>query len=379
MITLLPHHQQLIDDSAISSEVALARGYWSTTKKAALKDLGFGDAQCRVPALVIPVHSVTGEIALHQIRPDAPRANAAGKAIKYETPRGARMALDAHPSIRQHLGNPNRPLFITEGVRKADSAISHGLCCLALLGVWNYRGTNADGGKVALPEWETITLNEREVFIVFDSDVMLKTGVHAALARLKGFLESRGALVKPIYLEPKMDGSKVGLDDFFATGNTLTSLLALASATLRPAPQPLRSESVHTEVSLVEVIRRTILDNDIKGFDKKRSVADLIRAFFIERGAFYRTSDARLFFFSGGECCLYDLEQRPFTHLLMEASGLSSTETFFHFVFDTLTAHVARQGALVEVHTLSHYDIQSKRLTLSDGGGGVWSREPAGT
>jgi hypothetical protein len=46
---------------------------------------------------------------------------------------------------------------------------------------------------VALPDWESIALNNREVFIVFDSDVMQKRAVHAALARLKAFLESRGA------------------------------------------------------------------------------------------------------------------------------------------------------------------------------------------
>src|SRR5206468_446691 len=127
---------------------------------------------CRVPALVIPVYSVTGEVALHQSRPDAPRAGRDGKLIKYETPRGARMALDVHPCIRQHLGNPTRPLFITEGIRKADAAVSKGLCCIALLGVWNWRGTNEDNGKVALSDWEYVALNNRDTYIVFDSDVM---------------------------------------------------------------------------------------------------------------------------------------------------------------------------------------------------------------
>ena len=46
----------------------------------------------------------------------------------------------------------------------------------------------------------------RTVNIVFDSDVMTKEKVHAALVRLKGFLESRGASVRVIYLPPWPSG-----------------------------------------------------------------------------------------------------------------------------------------------------------------------------
>jgi len=38
------------------------------------------------------------------------------------------------------------PLFITEGIPKGDAAVTIGLCCIALLGVWNFRGTNDAGG-----------------------------------------------------------------------------------------------------------------------------------------------------------------------------------------------------------------------------------------
>ena len=45
---LLPQHQELLDDSAISSEVASARRYRSTTTKADLRRLGFKDSQCHI-------------------------------------------------------------------------------------------------------------------------------------------------------------------------------------------------------------------------------------------------------------------------------------------------------------------------------------------
>lgn len=230
--SLLPQHAALLQASAILPEVAEARGYRSITKKSELLALGFSQRQARVPALLIPVRSVHGEIGLYQARPDAPRV-VDGKAVKYETPRGARMTLDVPPPVRGLLRDPRRPLFVTEAARKADSAASKGLCCIALLGVWNWRGSNEFGGTTALADWDAIALNDRVVYIVFDSDVMTKRPVHGALSRLKTFLESRGAHVRVIYLPAGPGGTKVGLDDFFAAGHSVDDLLALTTTEVR--------------------------------------------------------------------------------------------------------------------------------------------------
>lgn len=98
---LLPQHAALIEASGISPEVAQARGYWSAQRKSELRRLGFSDSQCLSPALVVPVWNVLGELATYQIRPDQPRINSDGKAVKYETPGGSRMALDVPPLIRE--------------------------------------------------------------------------------------------------------------------------------------------------------------------------------------------------------------------------------------------------------------------------------------
>ena len=244
---LMPQHAALLADSAITPEVAMARGYRSVTKKADLKGLGFTDRQSRVPALLIPVWGVTGEVVLYQARPDQPRIDKRGKAVKYETPAESRMAVDVHPMARPFLGDPSRPLYITEGVRKADAAVSKDLCCIALLGVWNFRGTNDLGGKTVLADWESIHLKERDVYIAFDSDVMTKIEVHQALSRLKAFLESRGADAHMIYLPPGAGGNKQGLDDFLAAGHSVEDLLSLATDTLRQPP----SNGVETAVPYV--------------------------------------------------------------------------------------------------------------------------------
>src|SRR3712207_8064028 len=49
-----------------------------------------------------------------------------------------------------------------------SALVSRGLCAVALIGVWNWRGTNQYGGKMALPEWESVALNGRKVYIVFE-------------------------------------------------------------------------------------------------------------------------------------------------------------------------------------------------------------------
>jgi hypothetical protein len=237
---LLAHHQALLEASAVSSAVGAARGYASVETKKRLESLGFPPSQRLVPALLVPVYNVHGELATYQIRPDEPRI-VDGKALKYETPARSRMCLDVPRPARPWLDDPGRPLFVTEGARKADAGVSAGLCTVALLGVWNWRGSAESGGKVALPDWEAIALKGardvgREVYVVFDSDVMQKQAVYLALCRLKAFLESRGAVVRVIYLPPGEGGTKVGLDDFLAAGHGPGDLLALASDAVRPPP-----------------------------------------------------------------------------------------------------------------------------------------------
>ena len=186
------HRRMLFEESGIGAHVAVKRGYRTVTSKSELERLGFGRSQRSVPALLMPIYSPAGEIVLYQSRPDEPRIGKRGKPISTR-PQAGRLALDVHPFCAERLGDPTVPLFITEGIKKGDALVSRGLCAVALIGVWNWRGTNRCGGKMALPEWESVALNGRKVYIVFDSDVMEKREVYAALCRLKDFLESRGA------------------------------------------------------------------------------------------------------------------------------------------------------------------------------------------
>src|SRR5215208_8087691 len=237
------HKRMLFKESVINPRVAVKRGYRTVTRKAELERLGFGRSQRNVPALLVPIYGLAGEISLYQLRPDEPRIGKRGKPVKYETPTGASMALDVHPFCRDQLGDPKTPLFITEGVKKGDALASSGLCAVAPIGAWNFRGTNEHGGKTALADWEYVALKGRKVYIVFDSDVMEKSEVYAALSRLKAFLQSRGARVSLIYLPPGEGGVKQGVDDYRAAGGTVDDLLQHATSELKSSPREEGSET----------------------------------------------------------------------------------------------------------------------------------------
>jgi Domain of unknown function (DUF3854) len=243
-VSLLDHHREQLAASAISDELITERGYWSAERKAQLADLGFGRSQQHLPALVMPTYSVAGEPRPPLARPDKPRSKD-GRVVKYEIPTGTRMFLDVPPRTRPRLSDPTVPLIFTEGIKKADAAVGHGLYAVTLTGVWNFRGTGEHNGKAVLAELgqlEWIALRDgadrpRQVYVIYDSDVMLKPEVHQAMARLSGVLRERGADIGYVYLPHREGGAKRGLDDAFADGFTRDRILALATPELRAEPK----------------------------------------------------------------------------------------------------------------------------------------------
>lgn len=230
---LLPQHRALLEASAITPDVAAERGYYSETVKARLREMRLPPC----PGLLIPVWTVDGRVAYHQLRPDEPRSDKNGKPRKYETPYGARNVLDVHPRSRAALGNPKAPLVITEGARKADAAVSVDLCAVSLTGVNNWRGRNEHGGLVVLPDFGDVALNGRRVYLGWDSDAWENPHVYDALEAFRDWLKTRNADVRILYLPASADGAKQGLDDYLAAGHRRDDLMALASTELRARPE----------------------------------------------------------------------------------------------------------------------------------------------
>jgi hypothetical protein len=212
---IFPQHAALLEASAIDPQVARARGYVSVDTKTRLESVGFARYQRRVPALLIPQHRPDESVWGYQSRPDSPRETKAGAVVKYETPAGQRNGIDIPPGIREQIGDPAVPLLVTEGSRKADAAVSAGLACVSVAGVWNWRGSNRAGGKVAVGDWHDFAWNGRRVVLAFDSDATRKREVQAALRALAGYLETKDAMVEYLHL-PDLGGGKCGLDDYLA-------------------------------------------------------------------------------------------------------------------------------------------------------------------
>ena len=154
------HLDRLQTDSAISLDVITERGYQSldgTDGYAILKAHGFTKGQAEnTPGLLLPVWGTDGQrTPLSVYRPDTPRVDSDGDPRKYELPRGRGMRLDVPPRCRKWLDDPNVTLVVVEGQKKADAIASLGLdlCVVAILGVDCWRGKNASGGSLALPDW----------------------------------------------------------------------------------------------------------------------------------------------------------------------------------------------------------------------------------
>lgn len=212
------HRGMLCDESGISPAVVEERGYRTAAGRSDVPE-AFKNYQRR-PGLLIPVYSPDGTTRSAQLRPDAPRKDKKGKALKYETPGSSRAVLDVHPRTLGEVRVGGGDLWITEGIKKADALTSRGLAAVGLIGVWNFQ---RDGEP--LPCWDHVRLEGRRALIVYDNDVMTKGGVQLALGRLVKLLEARGAEVLVVYLPA---GELKGVDDYLAAGHTVAELRMLA-------------------------------------------------------------------------------------------------------------------------------------------------------
>jgi putative DNA primase/helicase len=211
---LLPNHLADLRQSGLSDEAIARGGYYSDSDPKRLKLILNGSIPKRMgSALVIPFRDFDGNLnGYRRIKPDNPRRNRDGKAIKYESPRGVPNKVYIPWGTIEHLDDPKSDLLITEGEKKAAKADQEGFACLGLVGVFGWKeGRKADR---LLRDLEAISWNGRRVFVVFDSDLAVNENVRDAAARLAAQLRNHGATVKVVSIPGGPTGEKVGLDDF---------------------------------------------------------------------------------------------------------------------------------------------------------------------
>lgn len=239
---LLQVHFQLLSKSAIAVEVIKERGYRSAIGPAELEKLGFAKAQQRVPGIVIPLYAPDGTPAGYQYRPDSPRINFKNKPIKYENPRGSTLRIDMPGRCKQYISNPEVPLFVTEGAKKADALASQGVCAINLSGVWGFKSKNQFGAPVLSADFDLIAWKGRAIHLCFDSDITTKPQVRQALEVLGAHVQRKSGKPFVVQLPAGDNGEKMGIDDYLAAGHTIDDVVALA------APLSIGGEATDTEV-----------------------------------------------------------------------------------------------------------------------------------
>ena len=155
-----------------------------------------------------------------------------------QTPEHQLLTLDVHPVHRALLTRADVPLVVIEGLKKHDAVVSHlapehPLCPVGLIGTYGWMRD-----RQPLPDWQAITLQDRQVLLVYDSDVITTPEVGQARLALATFLKGAGAQVHHIDL-PALPGGKCGADDYLVAGHTLDDLLRLAQETF-PRPRAIR-------------------------------------------------------------------------------------------------------------------------------------------
>jgi hypothetical protein len=258
-------YHEVVEESGIAPDVAVERDYHLEKTKTGLSALGFARSQQRAPAIVIPRFSPSGEEIPPQIKPDSPRIverNGTIREVKYESVFGSQIRLSVHPRSVKVMRDARHALFITEGDKKGDALVSRGAAAVILQGVscWDVP-----------QDWEDIKLYGRNVIVAFDADVMINPNVQSETLKLATFLRERGAKVRFLRWPERYRGTKMGVDDFLASGDgTAEDLLRMAEDAPDEEAQQVGISMADIEPEVVEWLWRrrvpkakvTILDGD---------------------------------------------------------------------------------------------------------------------
>ena len=264
------HQRELLEGSSIDPDVVAERGYvtvgrpnaalldaYGRTTREQLRAMGFPAWAVRedyyFPGLHIPQYTPSGQRYAGQFKPFRAVTGRDGHKQRYASAKG-QARLDVHPrwslggGVLPAIRDARRPLWITEGVKKADALTSRGCVTVALAGVYSWRNTHG-----ALGDWEDVTLKGREVVVCFDADARNKPHVAAAMGRLGQWLKHKGAATVRYVLPP---GGPKGVDDFFAAGGTLAGL---EQAMEHNPPKVLETEDAFTDSALADLVAGAVL------------------------------------------------------------------------------------------------------------------------
>lgn len=373
-----PDHWTDLQKSGLSDEIISSAGIYSVPPADIQRVLGFNTPKVE-SALAFPYPG--NDFVRLKVFP--PYEDKEGNKVKYLQRKDSGVHLYVSSLIKDKLNDINEPLYIVEGEKKTLAGVQKGLCCVGIGGIWNWKESGTDE---LIPEIKNLLLLDRSIIIVPDSDFTKNRHVLEAVYRLGHKLEQLGAKVEIICLIlDKDDKAKIGLDDFFLT-NDLEDFhsckkIDLKHQIFKSNFSGVSKKSVDTFLEATNqienqnpqlAIRAIATNSDIKAYDRRRNIEQVIKKALLQRGKFYRTTDDRGCYFDEKEKKLYDLDQRIFQQYITDTFGLSITEDFFRFALDIMTSSVCRHAPLVNIYTFAYYDREKKRLAVSDGASGMW-------
>jgi hypothetical protein len=217
--------------------------------------------------------------------------------------------------------NPDIPLLITEGEKKAAAACKVGIPTVGLGGVDSFSSK-----KRPLPQWDEFRFDGRVVGIAYDSDIVDKAQVRAAEQRLAQLLAGRGARMNRIRLPDDGHRSKVGLDDYLVAnglgrGDVAAAFESFKLLTTEPIRiLPTADEAVHAfnkEYAVVNVKGQVSILQEFVDAESD------FRDFHLLRLADFRLLNANRSIFgpdgkraSWSDACLTHSERREFQQLV---------------------------------------------------------------
>lgn len=224
--------ERLLSDADIDQA-----GITIVSAKFTKEELGWAEPN---PLIKIPYWGITGEKLLDNRGNQLCRyrrvvVNAKGERYTQRAGTGSRHYLPVGPDWVSISRDTSVDIYYTEGEFKAISGCRHLGPTIANAGVTSWRGVD---GELAAPlndfEWKG-----RNVFICYDAEssstpsVPLKANIAKSLGELAVDLHVRGATVQSLLIAKTttfVEGTKLGLDDYFAAGGGVDALLATATA-----------------------------------------------------------------------------------------------------------------------------------------------------
>ena len=231
-VTLSPEHREHLRTSGLTDAQMERMKVFSESSAGELKKITGRSAWRYGAAIVFPsLEPGRADPLFYRVRPDRPPIvrDKKGKERKqkYIQPAGVGFVPYFTPRAMEEgwYQDASRPLFWTEGEKKAALLDQLGFAAIGGAGVWNFHDVDR---KTCDRVWMLHPLTrkhaliaERHHVIVFDADAVTNDDVLQAERRLAGILEAAGALTVSVVRIP-MGGPK-GIDDFFvARGEAAT-------------------------------------------------------------------------------------------------------------------------------------------------------------